>query len=65
LDKTVGWEGESGKSGYQMGDYNMDGQVDNLDKNEVWLINNGTSSDEYQLIWQDEFDVDGAPDPDY
>jgi hypothetical protein len=65
LDKTAVWGPESGKSGYLQGDYNMDGQVDNLDKNGYWLMNNGTTTDEYQLIWQDEFDVDGAPDPDY
>jgi len=61
LDKTSVWEPESGKAGYLQGDYNMDGQVNNPDKNEIWLINNGTSSDEYELIWEDEFEVDGSP----
>ena len=61
-DKTSVWEVEAGAAGYFSGDFNMDGQVDNLDKNEVWLQNNGTFTDEYQLIWQDEFDVNGAPD---
>jgi hypothetical protein len=64
LDKTSVWDVEAGKAGYLQGDYNMDGQVDNLDKNDLWLDNNGIFSEEYQLIWQDEFDVDGIPDPD-
>jgi len=61
LDKTSVWELEAGNEGYYQGDFNMDSQVDNVDKNEVWLLNNGTFADEYQLIWQDEFDADGAP----
>jgi hypothetical protein len=60
-DKTAVWEMESGMSGYKQGDYNMDGEVDNLDKNDFWLNNLGSVSDEYQLIWQDEFDTDGSP----
>ncbi len=63
LDKTSVWEVESGQAGYLQGDFNMDGQVDNIDKNDYWLENNGITSDEYQLIWQDEFDVDGTPAP--
>ncbi len=41
-DKT-GWEDEAGASGYQKGDFNMDSQVDNNDKNEQWIPNNGKS----------------------
>jgi hypothetical protein len=63
-DKTLVWEVEAGESGYLQGDFNMDGQVDNADKNERWLENNGTITDEYQIIWQDEFDADGSPDAD-
>jgi hypothetical protein len=64
LDYTSVWKLESGVSGYLQGDFNMDGQVNNIDKNEVWLNNNGTFGDEYQLVWEDNFDVDGPPSPD-
>jgi len=58
------WNSEAGNAGYFQGDFNMDGQLDNLDKNDNWLLNNGTLTDEYQLIWQDEFEIDGTPDED-
>jgi len=61
LDNTSVWAVESGVSDYLQGDYNMDGQVNNPDKNDIWLNNNGTFGDEYQLIWEDNFDVDGPP----
>ena len=61
LDKTNGWEIQVGGLGFQQGDYNLDAQVDNKDKNDFWLPNFGLSGSEYQLIWYDEFDVDGPP----
>ncbi|MBN2175780.1 MAG: hypothetical protein JW731_16745, partial [Bacteroidales bacterium] len=64
LDKTTVWDLETGESGYLQSDFNMDGQADNADKNEVWLLNNGTNISEYQLIWEDNFDMDGVPDAD-
>lgn len=42
-DKTIDWEGETGKSGYLQTDVNLDGQTDNLDKNDIWLNNQGKS----------------------
>ncbi len=42
VDKTA-WENEAGSSGYFRGDFNMDSQVDNNDKNKQWLMNNGKS----------------------
>ncbi|OQX76605.1 MAG: hypothetical protein B6D61_08560 [Bacteroidetes bacterium 4484_249] len=39
-DKTV-WGAEAGTKGYQPADHNLDSQVNNKDKNEIWLINNG------------------------
>lgn len=40
-DKTDFWENEAGKSGYLSSDANMDGQVDNDDKNLILLPNVG------------------------
>lgn len=40
-DKTDIWNLQSGESGYLMSDFNLDTQVDNLDKNEILYINNG------------------------
>ena len=42
-DKTA-WAGQAGTSGYKSGDLNMNTQVDNVDKNDVYLGNNGSSS---------------------
>jgi len=38
------WKFQAGKAGYFSADLNMDTEVDNPDKNEVWLENKGTSS---------------------
>jgi len=46
LDKNSIWEPEAGKAGYLQGDYDMNGEVDNLDKIDLWLLNTGTSNDE-------------------
>lgn len=40
LDKTV-WTGSGGTTGYLPADNNMDTQVDNKDKNDIWLPNIG------------------------
>ena len=63
LDQTDVWESEAGESGYLQGDYNMDSQVDNKDKDDFWYTNIGAGGSDYQLIWEDNFDTDGAPDP--
>lgn len=39
LDKTSFWSILTGKTGYLSSDYNMDGQIDNTDKNDIWLDN--------------------------
>jgi len=44
LDKTVIWESQTPEAGYLMGDYNLEGQVNNPDKNDYWLINFDKSS---------------------
>ncbi len=36
------WKTEAGKAGYNLMDYNFDGQVDNVDKDDLWLENIGT-----------------------
>jgi PKD repeat protein len=40
-DKNVIWSNEAATKGYLQGDYNMDVQVDNKDKNDSWLPNGG------------------------
>jgi hypothetical protein len=42
-DKTV-WAGQAGTTGYKSGDLNMNTQVDNVDKNDVYVGNKGSSS---------------------
>jgi hypothetical protein len=37
----IKWEGQAGTSGYLSGDIDMNGQVDNKDKNDFWLPNFG------------------------
>jgi hypothetical protein len=43
-DKDLSWVEYAGKKGYHPGDYDLNGQVDNLDKNDLWLINIGTQT---------------------
>jgi len=43
IDKTV-WAGQAGTTGYKSADLDMDTQVDNVDKNDVYVGNNGSSS---------------------
>jgi len=42
-DKTA-WAGQAGTTGYKSGDLNMNTQVDNTDKNDVYVGNSGSSS---------------------
>jgi len=44
-DKTNTWMTEAGLSGYYSGDFNMDIQVDNKDKDDIW-INNSSYNDQ-------------------
>jgi hypothetical protein len=44
LDLTEKWDLEAGESGYYNGDMDMDAQVDNEDKNQIWHNNQGSSS---------------------
>ncbi len=41
-DITVTWNADAANSGYYDGDMDMDSQVNNQDKNDVWRPNNGT-----------------------
>ena len=43
-DKVVIWESQAGKAEYINGDYDLDGQVVNPDKNEFWILNSGDES---------------------
>ncbi|MGH1364172.1 MAG: beta strand repeat-containing protein [Calditrichia bacterium] len=43
-DLTVGWKSEVGLSGYKLTDFNMNGQIQNTDKNFVWKAARGKSS---------------------
>jgi len=42
-DKVI-WEDEAGKAEYNVVDLNLDGQADNKDKDDVWVPNEGESS---------------------
>ncbi len=44
LDKNVIWDIEAGGKGYLQGDYNLDGQIDNQDKNNSLFTNFGKIS---------------------
>jgi hypothetical protein len=37
-DKAI-WSAASGKQGYHGGDFDLNSQVDNTDKNDRWLVN--------------------------
>ena len=41
-DKTI-WTNQTGEQGYKSADFNMDGQVSNPDKNDLWITNEGES----------------------
>ncbi|MCD4695226.1 MAG: hypothetical protein K8S16_03210 [Bacteroidales bacterium] len=43
-DKNSGWAIKAGNTGYMQEDFNMDGQVDNPDKNERLIENIGKYS---------------------
>lgn len=43
-DKTGSWETETGRNEYHTADLNMDGQINNPDKNEIWMPNIGSGS---------------------
>jgi len=43
-DKNMAWGIEAGGSGYIQSDGNLNGQADNLDKNDFWLENQGKTS---------------------
>lgn len=38
-DKDLSWESAVGEKGYLFGDYNLDGEIDNQDKNDIWIHN--------------------------
>lgn len=44
LDKSPEWEQQAGEAGYNLNDHNMDGQVDNTDKDEYLNPNIGKES---------------------
>lgn len=43
-DKSVVWETQAGKAEYNNGDFDMNGQVVNPDKNDYWITNSGSDS---------------------
>lgn len=43
-DKSPMWDNEAGSNGYLFSDYNLDGESDNVDKNDVLLPNTGRGS---------------------
>mgnify|MGYP006306429621 FL=1 len=40
-DYVSGWKLKAGLSGYESSDFTLDNQVDNTDKNDIWLPNSG------------------------
>ena len=40
VDKTI-WENQAGEEGYKSADFDLDGQVNNPDKNDKWMPNEG------------------------
>ena len=50
-DKIV-WTNEAGTQGYKSADFNMNGQIENQDKNDVWVQNIGESSQLPAAPWQ-------------
>jgi len=40
-DKADEWEGNAGQMQYHLADYNCDSQIDNIDKDDYWLMNTG------------------------
>ncbi|MCD4790218.1 MAG: hypothetical protein K8R37_09485 [Bacteroidales bacterium] len=43
-DKTNSWLPDAGTNGYKVSDFNMDTQIDNKDKNDIWHFNLGKES---------------------
>ena len=43
-DKVNAWSTEAGEAGYKGGDLNLNGEVNNIDKNDYWLSNKIYSS---------------------
>ena len=43
-DKVNVWKVQAGETGYKEGDFNMNGQVNNTDKNDDWFPNMGSGS---------------------
>lgn len=43
-DDITQWESNTGTKGYDPSDFTLDAQVNNIDKNDVWYWNNGSSS---------------------
>ncbi|GEM_PF-673852 len=43
-DRISGWEQNAGKAGYFLSDFNLDGQSDNPDKNDILILNYGKIS---------------------
>ena len=44
LEDILLWQTEAGTNAYQAGDLNLDAEVDNTDKNEIWNTNQDAES---------------------
>ena len=40
----ITWTGHAGKRAYNSADFDLDGQINNIDKNDIWIENKGNSS---------------------
>ena len=43
MDVLSQWSIVAGGNGYYLGDFNLNGQINNQDKNDIWLPNYGKS----------------------
>lgn len=51
-DDKIIWANQAGTQGYKSADFNMDGQIENQDKNDIWQQNIGESSQLPTPPWQ-------------
>jgi hypothetical protein len=63
-DLIFNWHDKAGETGYLAVDFNLDGQVDNQDKNDIWVPNKGVqcwvqSSAQNLMFYQVDSDFDG------
>jgi len=64
IDKII-WANQTGTYGYKSADFNMNGQIENQDKNDIWVQNIGESSQLPASPWQCGDDLNDTRDGQY